>query len=193
MMLSSFILPSSDAPFISSNTIDFNNSSFEIYKLNNQILSIKSNKGNLNLDNQDFNFIGNVEGKFIIEGDTVRLKTESLSGNLIKNSISSEEKVLFEVKGLEIISRSMEIIQVPQKELKILFKNANFSKINSISSVKKGKANKIELFPSKDLIFMEGNAELHEDNMKIISDEIHYDLSEDRILKSLNAKIINNL
>ncbi len=193
MMLSSFILPSSDAPFISSNTIDFNNSSFEIYKLNNQILSIKSNKGNLNLDNQDFNFIGNVEGKFIIEGDTVRLKTESLSGNLIKNSISSEEKVLFEVKGLEIISRSMEIIQVPQKELKILFKNANFSKINSISSVKKGKANKIELFPSKDLIFMEGNAELHEDNMKIISDEIHYDLSEDRILKSINAKIINNL
>ena len=192
-MLSSFILHSSDAPFVSSNTIDFNNSSYEIYGLNNQILSIKSNKGNLNLDNQDFNFIGDVEGKFIIEGDTVRLKTESLSGNLINNSISSEEKVLFEVKGLEIISRSMEIIQVPQKELKILFKNANFSKINSRSSIKKGKANKIELFPSKDLIFMEGNAEFYEDNMKIISDKIHYDLREDRILKSINAKIFNNL
>jgi len=109
------------------------------------------------------------------------------------SSISSEEKVLFEVKGLEIISRSMEIIQVPQKELKILFKNANFSKINSRSSIKKGKANKIELFPSKDLIFMEGNAEFYEDNMKIISDKIHYDLREERILKSINAKIFNNL
>ena len=87
----------------------------------------------------------------------------------------------------------MEIIQMPRKDLKILFKNANFSKIYSRSIVKKGKANQIELFPSKDLIFMEGNAEFYEDNMKIISDEIHYDLSEDRILKSLNAKIINNL
>ena len=40
---------------------------------------------------------------------------------------------------------------------------------------------------------MEGNTELYQENMKIISDEIHYDLNEDRILKSVNAKIINNL
>ncbi len=40
---------------------------------------------------------------------------------------------------------------------------------------------------------MKGDAELYEKNMKIISDEIHYDLNEDRILKSVNSKIINNL
>jgi hypothetical protein len=40
---------------------------------------------------------------------------------------------------------------------------------------------------------MKGNAEFNDDNMKIISDEIHYDLSQDRVLKSVNSKIINNL
>jgi len=28
--------------------------------------------------------------------------------------------------------------------------------------------------------------------MRILSDEIHYDLNKDRILKSVNSKIINN-
>ena len=39
---------------------------------------------------------------------------------------------------------------------------------------------------------MQGNAEFYQDNMRIISDEIHYNLIEDRVLKSVNAKIINN-
>jgi lipopolysaccharide export system protein LptA len=58
--------------------------------------------------------------------------------------------------------------------------------------MQKGKAKKIEFFPAKDLIFMEGNTELYQENMKIISDEIYYDLNEDRILQSVNSKIINN-
>jgi lipopolysaccharide export system protein LptA len=70
--------------------------------------------------------------------------------------------------------------------------NANLGNINSKSNIPKGKANIVEFFPAKDLIFMEGDTELHQENMKIISDEIHYDLNEDRILKSLNSKIINN-
>ena len=40
---------------------------------------------------------------------------------------------------------------------------------------------------------MEGDSVFYEDNMKIISDELHYDLNKDRILKSVNAQIINNL
>ena len=70
---------------------------------------------------------------------------------------------------------------------------ANLNQVNSDSEILKGKANKIELFLSKDLMVMEGNAVFHEDNMKIISDELHYDLNKDRILKSVNAQIINNL
>ena len=40
-------------------------------------------------------------------------------------------------------------------------------------------------------MLMQGNAEFYEGNMRIISDEIHYSIEEDRVLKSVNAKIIN--
>ena len=86
----------------------------------------------------------------------------------------------------------MEITQTQPEGVKILFMNANLGNINSKLNIRQGKANKIEFFPAKDLIFMEGDTELYQENMKIISDVIHYDLNENRILKSLNSKIINN-
>jgi len=154
---------------------------------------LKSKQGSVNLDSQDINLIGNVEGKFTLDGKTYTLETEGLSSNFLTQSISSNEKVLFIADGIEIVSSSIEISQISKADIKVLFGNANFKKINSESSMNIGKANKIEFFPSEGLIFMEGEAEFYEDNMKIVSDEIHYDVNEDRILKSVNAKIINNL
>ena len=87
----------------------------------------------------------------------------------------------------------MEIFQTQQEEIRILFRNGEVNKINSSSRINKGKANKIEIFLAEDLLIMKGNVEFYEENSKIISDEIQYDLNKDRILKSLNAKIINNL
>ena len=136
--------------------------------------------------------MGEVEGKFSLDGETFSLRSESLSGNLLNKSIVSKEKVLFSTNNIEIISSSMEITQTQPEGVKILFMNANLSNINSKLNIHKGKANKIEFFPAKDVIFMKGNTELYQENMKIISDEIHYDLNENRILKSLNSKIINN-
>jgi len=191
--LSSNTFPSANPSFVSNNTIELKTSSYETYGLNDEKLFFKSKEGNINLDNQEINLIGEVEGKFIIDGETFNIKTESISGNLLDKSIFSKEKVLFETKELEIVSSSMEIIQTTKEGTKILFGNANFNKINTRTGMQKGKANKIELILSKDLIFMQGKAEFHEGNMKVISDEIHYDISEGRILRSVNAKIINSL
>ena len=58
--------------------------------------------------------------------------------------------------------------------------------------INKGNDNNIEFFLEKDLMLMQGNAEFYQDRMRILSDENHYDLKEDRVLKSVNAKIINN-
>ena len=127
-----------------------------------------------------------------MNGKTFILKTESLSGDILGKSIASKEKSVFLDKDLEILSSSMEIAQTSKEGIRILFIEANLNKISSKSKIKKGKANKIEFFPNNDLILMKGDAVFFEDNMKIISDEIHYDLKEDRILKSINAKIINN-
>ena len=175
------------------NVIEFNNSSYESYFSNNEKIVLKSRDGKLNLDNNEIILTGKVEGRFNMDGQVFNIKTGSLSGNLLGKSILSQEEVLFETKGLGIVSSSMEIIQRAQEGLKVLFWNANLSQVNSDSRMLKGKANRIELFLSNDLIVMEGNVVFYEDNMKVISDELHYDLNKDRILKSVNARIINNL
>ena len=167
------------------------NSSYESYFLNSEKIVLKSKEGKLNLDSNEIILTGEVEGRFNVDGEIFNIKTASLSGNLLDKSIISKKKVLFEVNGLEIISSSMEINQKGKEGLKILFKDANLNQVNLESGMIKGKANKIEFFLPRNLIMMEGNAEFYENNMKIISDELHYDLNENRILKSVNAKIIN--
>ena len=186
------ILPSVNSTLFSNNTIEFKNSTYKKYEQGSEQLVIKSTRGNINLRNKAINLMGEVEGKFSLDGETFSLRSESLSGNLLNKSIVSKEKVLFSTNNIEIISSSMKITQTQPEGVKILFMNANFRNINTKSNTREGRANKIQFFPEKDLIFMEGNTELYKENMKIISDEIHYDLNEDRILQSVNSKIINN-
>ena len=186
------VFPSANSPLLSNNAIEFKNSTYRKYEKGNEQLVIKSTKGNINLRNKAINLMGEVEGKFSLDGKTVSLRSKSLSGNLLNKSMVSKEKVLFSTNSIEIISSSMEITQTQPEGVKILFMNANLNNINSKLNILRGKANKIEFLPAKDLIFMEGNTELFQENMMIISDEIHYDLNGDRILKSVNSKIINN-
>ena len=186
------VFPSANNTLLSNNTIEFKNSTYKKYEQGSEQLAIKSIRGNINLRNKAINLMDEVEGKFSLDGKTVSLRSESLSGNLLNKSIVSKEKVLFSNNNIEIISSSMEITQNQPEGVKILFMDANLGNINSKSNLRQGKANKIEFFPAKDLIFMKGNTELYQENMKIISDEIYYDLDQDTILKSLNSKIIQN-
>ena len=189
----SFIaLPTASTPLLSKDAIEFKNSIYTTYVQGKERLVLKSKKGNINLRNKAINLFGEVEGKFILDGKTFSLSSGSLRGNLLDKSISSKEKVLFLANSIEIISSGMEITKTQPEGVKVIFRNANLGNINSKSNMPKGKANKIEFLPAEDLILMEGNTELYQENMKIISDEIHYDLNKERILKSVNSKIINN-
>ena len=190
--ISSNVLKAENTSFLYNN-IQFKNPSYKSYGQGNEGIALKSEKGYINLNNLDVHLIGNVEAKFKLDGETYSIKSDSLTSNLLDKSISSKEKTLFESNVIEVVASSMEITKIQEETAKISFKNANFNKINPGSKVGNGKANMIELILEKDLIMMKGNAELYEDEMKIISDEIHYDLGQDRILKSINAKIINNL
>ena len=192
IVISFKVLPSANSSLLSSNSIEFKNSTYRTFGQGNEQLVLKSKKGNINLHNKAINLIGEVEGKFTLDGKTFSLKAESLNGSLLDKSISSKEKVLFLTNSIEIISSSVEITQTQLEGVKFLFMNANIDNVNSKSNILKGKANKIEFLPTKDLMYMEGNTELYQENMKIISDAIHYDFNEDRIIKSVNSTIINS-
>ena len=184
---------SANSTFKPENLIKFNNSSFKSYLSKNEQVVLKSKEGELNLDNNEMILRGEVVGRFNLNGEVFNINTDSLSGDLLGKSILSKEKVIFKAEGFEIVASTMEINRKAQEGTKILFWNANLNQISSDSRIFKGNANRIKLFLSKNLIVMDGNAVFYEDNMKIISDELHYDLHTDRILKSVNARIINNL
>lgn len=186
-----FVNSGQENPFYSKDMIQLKNSSYKTYGINDEKLFLKSKEAKLNLQQQEIYLLGDVIGQFSFDEENFRIKTENLTGNLLNNTFFSKERVIFETSDIKITSFGMQILQNKTEGVKIIFSNANFNKINSKSKLHEGKANKIELFPSKDLIFMQGEAEFLENNMKIISEEIYYDLSEERITKSVKAKIIN--
>ena len=193
LIVNSFtVYPSANISFLSNNVIEFKNSIYESYGQGNERLILKSKKGSMDLDNKFINLIGDVEGTFNLNGRNFNLETNDLRGNLLDKTIFSKQSTLFKTEDLEIVASDMKITQTPLVGIKIQFNNVNLDQINLGSRINKGKANEIDLILAKDLILMKGNAEFNEDNMKIISDEIHYDLNQDRVLKSVNSKIINN-
>jgi lipopolysaccharide export system protein LptA len=171
--------------------VDLKKSSYKSFKNGKESIILRSENGNINLENQDLHFYDNVEGQFTYNGKIFNLRTQNLISNLKEKSILSKERTFFKGNNIEIASSSLEISKIPAEGIKIIFREADLDQINAGLRIDKGKANKIEFFIEKDLMLMQGNAEFYEGNMRIISDEIHYSLEEDRVLKSVNAKIIN--
>ena len=171
--------------------VDLKKSSYKSFKNGKESIILRSENGNINLENQDLHFYDNVEGQFTYNGKIFNLRTQNLISNLKEKSILSKERTFFEGNNIEIVSSSLEISKIPAEGIKIIFREADLDQINAGLRIDKGKANKIEFFIEKDLMLMQGNAEFYEGNMRIISDEIHYSIEEDRVLKSVNAKIIN--
>ena len=171
--------------------VDLKKTSYKSFKNGKESIILRSENGNINLENQDLHFYDNVEGQFTYNGKIFNLRTQNLISNLKEKSILSKERTFFKGNNIEIASSSLEISKIPAEGIKIIFREADLDQINSGLRIDKGKANKIEFFIEKDLMLMQGNAEFYEGNMRIISDEIHYSLEEDRVLKSVNAKIIN--
>jgi len=187
----SIIFSNENISFTPNLIVDLKKSSYKSFKIGKESIILRSENGNINLENQDLHFYDNVEGQFTYNGKIFNLRTQNLISNLKEKFILSKEKTFFEGNNIEIVSSSLEISKVPAEGIKIIFREADLDQLNAGLRIDKGKANKIEFFIEKDLMLMQGNAEFYEGNMRIISDEIHYSLEEDRVLKSVNAKIIN--
>ena len=191
MSIPSITFSNENISFTPNLIVDLKKSSYKSFKNGKESIILRSENGNINLENQDLHFYDNVEGQFTYNGKIFNLRTQNLISNLKEKSILSKERTFFEGNNIEIVSSSLEISKIPAEGIKIIFREADLDQINDGLRIDKGKANKIEFFIEKDLMLMQGNAEFYEGNMRIISDEIHYSLEEDRVLKSVNAKIIN--
>ena len=191
MSIPSITFSNENISFTPNLIVDLKKSSYKSFKNGKESIILRSENGNINLENQNLHFYDNVEGQFTYNGKIFNLRTQNLISNLKEKSILSKERTFFKGNNIEIASSSLEISKIPAEGIKIIFREADLDQINDGLRIDKGKANKIEFFIEKDLMLMQGNAEFYEGNMRIISDEIHYSIEEDRVLKSVNAKIIN--
>ena len=104
-VIASDTLEAANTVFLS-NSIQFTNSLYKTYGQGNEGMTLKSEKGYINLDNQDIHLIGNVEAKFKLDGLNYSINSDSLISDLLGKSIYSKEKTLFAYKNLRNVKRS---------------------------------------------------------------------------------------
>ena len=105
--------------------------------------------------------------------------------------MKSEVSVSTTLRDANITSLGLDIAQ-DIDGIKAEFNKGNI-KIKDEEIYHTGYANKITIFSELNELIMEGEAYIDQDGFIIKSDLIHYDYSLNKILKSINSSIENNL
>ena len=119
------------------------------------------------------------------------ISSEEIILNLTNKTFSSAKNVFTNINDLEIKSLGIEITQVAGN-LHAEFSEGSFQ-IKNIGSTSRGYGKKVYINSEDDKIILEEQAQLDQDGFVIKSDLIHYDYNLNKILKSINSSIENNL
>ena len=116
--------------------------------------------------------------------------------------VISANKISFDLQNEKLVTQSPVDVSLRNMKVKALglvitqderLTEATFNKgeisIDEEGILKTGFANKIILLPEQNELVMEGEAYLNQGDFSIRADTIHYDLKENKIIKSLNSKI----
>ena len=159
--------------------------------LNNLSANIDSKEAIYNKNNGFIKFKNSVKLQVLNKQDKLAISSEEISFNLETDTISSTTDVLTNFNNLEIKSSGIELIQ-KTGDLYAEFSEGTFQ-INNLGSISKGYANRLYINSEENKITLEEEALLDQDGFIIKSDLIHYDYSTNKIIKSINSSIENNL
>lgn len=152
--------------------------------------NIKALKAEFNRNSKFINFRNSVTFKTFFEKE-ILIQSEELTLDFNKQKLASNLPVFASINGVSVNSLGIEILQL-EDGLKAEFYKGEI-KIKTKENYHTGSANKISIFPTLNELVMNGNAYFDQDGLIIKSDIIHYNLEENRIIKSLNSKIENPL
>ncbi len=152
--------------------------------------NIKALKAEFNRNSKFINFRNSVTFKTFFEKE-ILIQSEELTLDFNKQKLASNLPVFASINGVSVNSLGIEILQL-EDGLKAEFYKGEI-KIKTKENYHTGSANKISIFPTLNELVMNGNAYFDQDGLIIKSDIIHYNLEENRIIKSLNSKIENSL
>lgn len=152
--------------------------------------NIKSLKAEFNRKSKFINFSNSVSFKTFVEKD-VLIESEKLTFDFNKQKLASDLPVFATIDGVSVNSLGIEILQL-KDGLKAEFYKGEI-KIKTKEKYHTGSASKISILPTLNELVMDGDAYFNQDGLIIRSDTIHYNLEQNKIVKSLNSTIENSL
>ena len=127
--------------------------------------------------------------KFVtrLEDKQIIISSEELQYDFREDNLSSSKKSIVTLNDLKVISSNFSFLQSGE-EIKAIFLDGKVSLTQS-NEVSTGMANKVIILFDKNQIFLEGDATFDQKGLLMKSDFIHYDISKNEIIKSLNSRV----
>lgn len=127
--------------------------------------------------------------KFVtrLEDKQIIISSEELQYDMSKDNLSSSKKSIVTFNDLKVISSNFSFLQSGE-DIKAIFLDGKVS-LTLSNEVSTGMANKVIVLFDKNQIFLEGDATFDQKGLLMKSDFIHYDMSKNEIIKSLNSKV----
>ncbi|GIR87648.1 MAG: hypothetical protein CM15mP86_11070 [Gammaproteobacteria bacterium] len=127
--------------------------------------------------------------KFVtrLEDKQIIISSEELQYDMSEDNLSSSKKSIVTFNDLKVISSNFSFLQSGE-DIKAIFLDGKVS-LNLSNEVSTGMANKVIVLFNKNQIFLEGDATFDQKGLLIKSDFIHYDISKNEIIKSLNSRV----
>ena len=127
--------------------------------------------------------------KFVtrLEDKQIIISSEELQYDFREDNLSSSKKSIVTFNDLKVISSNFSFLQSGE-EIKAIFLDGKVS-LTLSNEVSTGMANKVIVLFDKNQILLEGDATFDQKGLLMKSDFIHYDMSKNEIIKSLNSKV----
>ena len=127
--------------------------------------------------------------KFVtrLEDKQIIISSEELQYDISKDNLSSSKKSIVTFNDLKVISSNFSFLQSGE-DIKAIFLDGKVS-LTLSNEVSTGMANKVIVLFDKNQIFLEGDATFDQKGLLMKSDFIHYDMSKNEIIKSLNSRV----
>ena len=155
------------------------------------VTEINSLKAKFNQTLKVIEFHSSVDFHTLTNNGELKIETDELIFQVKNEQMTSSLKVLASINNLKISSVGVDLIQ-KEGELKAKFHKGNFQIVYP-ESVYRGYADEIIILAEQNKLILEGEAYFDQDGLVIRSDSLHYDLEENKIMKSINSKIQNNI
>ncbi len=188
-----FKYPDKKIQIIADRSYIFSNRIFELQgvsiasRAGDKTLNINSSIATYDQSSKKIYMVDSVKFVTRLEDKQIVISSEELQYDLSENNFSSSKKSIVTFNDLKVISSNFSFLQ-SDKDTKAIFLDGKVS-LTLSNEISTGMADKVTVLFDKNQIFLEGDATFDKNGLLMKSDFIHYDISNNKIIKSLNSSV----